>query len=59
MITDAEGQPVQLVHCVRYTNVITVKYEDGTTKDIPVMSLKSNDPKALVKEIQKVRPKAK
>jgi hypothetical protein len=53
MITDADGIEVELIHNVRYTNVVTVKYADGIEKEVPLRSLSSSlGQMDLVKQIQ-------
>lgn len=56
MITDDAGKEVQLIRNVRYTNVVTVKYEDGTEKEIALTKLRSTlSRQDLIAKIQKMR----
>lgn len=58
MIQDADGKAVQLISSVHYSNVVTVKYSDGTEKDLSYADLRSTlGPHHLAKEVRKVRPK--
>lgn len=58
MITDADGKEVQLLSSVHYSNVVKVKYPDGTEKDVPYAELHSDRGALhLAVEVRKVRPK--